>query len=58
MAWEYEGLFDAIPSYGPADLLAEYWKSTVTETRIGKMGYRTRTIKAGTRLEAEVYPRS
>ena len=56
MAWEYEGLFDAIPSYGPADLLAEYWKSTVTETRIGKMGYRTRTIKAGTRLEAEVYP--
>ena len=56
MAWEYEGLFDAIPSCGPADFLAEYWKSTVTETRIGSMGYRTRTIKAGTRLEAEVYP--
>ena len=56
MAWEYEGLFDAIPSYGPADLLAEYWKSKATETRIGKMGYRTRTIKAGTRLEAEVDP--
>ncbi len=56
MAWEYEGLFDAIPSYGPADLLAEYWKSTMTETRVGRMGYRTRTIKAGTRLEAEVYP--
>ena len=56
MAWEYEGLFDAIPSYGPADMLAEYWRSTVTETRIGRMGYRTRTIKAGTRLEAEVYP--
>jgi hypothetical protein len=56
MAWEYEGLFDAIPSYGPADLLAEYWKTEATATRIGSMGYRTRTIKAGTRLEAEVYP--
>ena len=56
MAWEYEGLFDAIPSTGPADLLAEYWRTEATTTRIGRMGYRTRTIKAGTRLEAEVYP--
>ena len=56
MAWEYEGLFDPMPRYGYANLLAEYWKSTMTETRIGSMGYRTRTIKAGTRLEAEVYP--
>ena len=56
MAWEYEGLFDAIPSRGPADLLAEYWRTEATATRIGSMGYRTRTIKAGTRLEAEVYP--
>jgi hypothetical protein len=54
MAWEYEGLFDVIPSDG--DLLAGYWKSEATATRIGSMGYRTRTIKAGTRLEAEVYP--
>ena len=54
MAWEYEGLFDVIPSDG--DLLAEYWKSEPTATRIGSMGYRTRTIKAGTRLEAEVHP--
>lgn len=54
MAWEYEGLFDVIPSDG--DLLAEYWKSEPTATRIGTMGYRTRTIKAGTRLEAEVHP--
>ena len=55
MAWEYEGLFDAVPETGD-DLLAEYWKSEATATRIGSMGYRTRTIKAGTRLEAEVYP--
>ena len=54
MGWEYEGLFDVIPSDG--DLLAGYWKSEATATRIGSMGYRTRTIKAGTRLEAEVYP--
>ena len=54
MSWEYEGLFDVIPS--DAGLLAEYWKSEPTATRIGTMGYRTRTIKAGTRLEAEVHP--
>jgi hypothetical protein len=54
MAWEYEGLFDAIPT--DHDLLSEYWRSEATATRIGAMGYRTRTIKAGTRLEAEVYP--
>ena len=55
MGWEYEGLFDVIPS-GGEDLLAAYWKTEATATRIGCMGYRTRTIKAGTRLEAEVYP--
>ena len=55
MAWEFEGLFDAVPDAGD-DLLAEYWKTEATATRIGSMGYRTRTIKAGTRLEAEVYP--
>jgi len=55
MAWEYEGLFDVIPSQDE-DLLSGYWKSEATAIRIGNMGYRTRTIKAGTRLEAEVYP--
>ena len=56
MAWEYEGLFDALPSEAGQDLLSEYWRSEATTTRIGSMGYRTRTTKAGTRLEAEVYP--
>lgn len=55
MAWEYEGLFDVIP-VDDGSLLSEYWKTEATATRIGSMGYRTRTIKAGTRLEAEVYP--
>jgi len=55
MAWEYEGLFDVIPDQRE-DLLSSYWRSEATAIRIGNMGYRTRTTKAGTRLEAEVYP--
>lgn len=56
MSWEFEGLFDAMPDESRDDLLSEYWRTEATATRIGTMGYRTRTIKAGTRLEAEVYP--
>ena len=56
MAWEFEGLFDAIPQDDREDLLTAYWRTEPTAARIGSMGYRTRTIKAGTRLEAEVYP--
>ncbi len=55
MAWEFEGLFDALPTeFG--DLLAQFWRKEETSIRIGSMGYRTRTTKAGTRLEAEIYP--
>ena len=56
MAWEYEGLFDALPPEDDGGLLEEFWRTEKTEIRIGSMGYRTRTTKAGTRLEAEVYP--
>ena len=56
MAWEYEGLFDSIRETGAEDLLSEYWRTEPTSIRVGSMGYRTRTIKAGTRLEAEVHP--
>lgn len=55
MAWEYEGLFDAVPSTAD-DLLGEYWRSEATNIRVGKMGYRTATTKAGDRLEADIYP--
>lgn len=55
MAWEYEGLFDVLPTDG-ADLLGEYWRTEAAAARVGRMAYRTRTTKAGTRLEAEVYP--
>ena len=56
--WEYEGLFDSImagDSQGD-DLLSGFWKTEPSSIRVGSMGYRTRTIKAGARLEAEVYP--
>ena len=56
MSWEYEGLFDAAVTPEADDLMLNYWKSEPTAIRIGQMGYRTRTIKAGRRLEAEVYP--
>ena len=56
MSWEYEGLFDAIADGEADDLLADYWKSQPSAIRVGSMGYRTATIKAGPRLEAEVYP--
>ncbi len=56
MAWEYEGLFDSIMETGTDDLLSDYWRKEPTAIRVGSMGYRTHTIKAGTRLEAEVHP--
>ena len=58
MAWEYEGLFDSIMESGNQgeDLLSDFWKNEPSAIRVGSMGYRTRTIKAGSRLEAEVYP--
>ena len=56
MGWAYEGLFDALVDEGQEDLAAAYWRSEPTAIRVGSMGYRTRTIKAGDRLEAEVYP--
>lgn len=56
MSWEYEGLFDNEWTGASEDLLSGYWGSEPSAIRVGKMGYRTRTVKAGPRLEAEVYP--
>ena len=55
MAWEFEGLFDVIPPEN-STLMDEFWKNESTSIRIGQMGYRTRTTRAGTRLEAEIHP--
>ena len=56
MAWEYEGLFEQIYNEQINDLLGEYWRALPSGIRVGQMGYRTKTTKAGPRLEAEVYP--
>ena len=57
-AWEYEGLFDSIlqSDNQAEDMLSSFWTKEPSAIRVGTMGYRTRTIKAGDRLEAEVYP--
>ena len=54
MGWEFEDLFDV--GKPEAGLLDSYWREQPTEIRVGRMGYRTRTIKAGPRLEVEIYP--
>ena len=57
-SWEYEGLFDSIlqSDNQAEDMLTSFWRTEPSAIRVGTMGYRTRTIKAGDRLEAEVYP--
>ena len=55
MSWEFEDLFD-VGAEPEAGLLDSYWREQPTEIRVGQMGYRTRTIKAGPRLEVEIYP--
>lgn len=63
--WEYEALFDVEDTGGMTELewaamegdeQASWWQSLPTSIPVGKMGYRTRTTKAGPRLEAEIYP--
>lgn len=56
MGWEYEGLFDVELVPEAEDLMSTFWKCEATSVRVGQMGYRTKTTKAGPRLEAEVYP--
>lgn len=55
MGWEYEGLFNEMDPE-TEDLMTTWWKCEPTAIRVGEMGYRTKTTKAGPRLEAEVYP--
>lgn len=57
-SWEYEGLFDSIMASDNQDddLLSSFWRTEPSAIRVGSMGYRTMTIKAGTRLEADIYP--
>ena len=60
MGWEFEDLFDISAERSGSLLDGEwqdgYWRDLPTEIRVGRMGYRTRTVKAGPRLEVEVFP--
>ena len=60
MSWEFEDLFDVDATRQQSDPGAwgmdSFWRDFPTEIRVGRMGYRTRTIKAGPRLEVEVFP--
>ena len=50
--WEYAALFD-VEERTP---LEDYWRELPSRVPVGRMGYRTRTIKSGDVLEVEVYP--
>ena len=54
--WEFEGLFDAEINPDDQTMLAEFWRDEKTGIKLGHMGYRRRTTKAGNRIDAEVYP--
>lgn len=56
MAWEFEGLFDRMIEGETEAQQVSFWQNIPSDIRVGKMGYRTRTTKAGPRLEAEIYP--
>ncbi|MBE5803327.1 MAG: hypothetical protein E7316_02335 [Clostridiales bacterium] len=52
LGWEYEALFDVD---GPTELERAF-QAFPTEIRVGKMGYRVKTVKAGQQLDVDVYP--
>ena len=54
--WEFECLFDAEINPDDQTMLSEFWRDEKTGIKLGRMGYRRRTTKAGSRIEAEVYP--
>ena len=61
MSWEYESLFDVVPGKSGTLLGGSWdsegvWKDMPSQIDVGRMGYRTRTVVAGPRLEVEVYP--
>lgn len=54
MAWEYEGLFNNLIQ-DQGDLMSAMLAEDM-DLRVGQMGYKARTWKAGERLEAELFP--
>lgn len=53
LGWEYEALFDV---EGATELEKRIWQIAPSEIRVGEMGYRVRTVQAGTVLDVDVYP--
>lgn len=53
IGWEYEALFDVAEA---TELEQRLWQTMPSAIRVGSMGYRTKTTKAGKRLEVDVYP--
>lgn len=52
IGWAYEALFDAEPTA----LEQRIWQNIPSGIKVGSMGYRTKTTRAGLRLEVDVYP--
>lgn len=53
IAWDYEALFDVAEL---TELEKRVWQAKRSDIRVGRMGYRTKTIKSGDVVEVEVYP--
>lgn len=56
MAWEFEDLFDAEPEPDEPEKQLTFWTDDPVALKVGQMGYKRRTTKAGPRLEAEIFP--
>ena len=63
MSWKFEALFDVSDMDGLTPLerqsrmdYPERWKKEKPDLKRKQMGYRTKTTKAGPRLEAEIFP--
>lgn len=56
MAWEYADMFDAEIEPSDSDGQITFWQDEPSTLKVGQMGYKRKTTKAGPRLEAEIYP--
>lgn len=52
LEWEYAQLFD-VESRTP---LENWWQEQPSSIAVGRMGYKTKTIKSGKQMEVEIYP--
>ena len=55
LGYAWEALFD-VEGLTALEKSMETWKAERSDIRVGKMGYRTKTTKAGRMLEFDIYP--